>query len=770
VGPVREVEISENQWTDARMTTDDLIAALFPREGDKELTPDQLAVLRHPDGPAWVMAGPGSGKTEVLALLVLRLLFVEDEHVQTTRVDPGAIVVTTFTEKAARNLQDRINSHRTKLAESYPEVLEVDISKLKVDTLHGLCNDLLQKHRAPNYQNVRLMDEFEQALFVHEHVSMVRQESASNQLAFWKEFAWMFLPHEWQSHYNRPPNRWKATHALVKLVNRLVEDRVSLKGLAAKGPQCKRLTEIFEEYQLHLNNNYRCDFSQLQRRFFEFLGTQIGERVTNGDADADEPGVKWVLVDEYQDTNPIQEAIYFKLLGAGYQNLVVVGDDDQALYRFRGGSVECMVTFDEACEVYWGMDAAKVGQYPLVDNFRSHTEIVDILNEYIRSFPIMQEEGARAEKPEIRARRIIEEDYPAAARLVGQTLNDAAEKFAGLVQGLVDREVVKDPSDCCLLLTSTKETPGCALRYVEKLREQGLEVHNPRNKTFVEQEEVKAVLGGVLALVDPDRRFEYAHQGRSVPAGVGVFRDAFADLMTWNESLREYVEKNNNIVADAAGEWLDSNLQQIVYYLLSFAPFATWLEDPTRRRRIGRITDLMEGFSSMPVLDPDSGGPRLNVNRGSLKASAEHPGEIDSYWLGSFYYLFLGYVVNAGFNDYEDPDVVVPKGAVPIMTIHQAKGLEFPFVFVGDLGKSPSVGSTYNMEELFADVPENPDRVFERSSPDRRAKMDLIRQYYVAYSRPQYGLILIGSNSQYSGTKVPLGPEKGWMAQRTRKL
>ena len=74
-------------------------------------------------------------------------------------MQPEAIFVTTFTEKATRNLEDRISHYRNQIVAQRPDLITIDISKLSLGTLHGLCNDLLQEHRAPNYQNVRLMDE-----------------------------------------------------------------------------------------------------------------------------------------------------------------------------------------------------------------------------------------------------------------------------------------------------------------------------------------------------------------------------------------------------------------------------------------------------------------------------------------------------------------------------------------------------------------------------------------------------------------------------------
>ena len=93
-----------------------------------------------------------------------------------------------------------------------------------------------------------------------------------------------------------------------------------------------------------------------------------------------------LLVDEYQDTNPIQESIYFRLCDPLPHNITVVGDDDQALYRFRGGTVECMVGFPSMCQTHWNASPQVVY---LSDNHRSDKDIVDWCHNYITSFPQM---------------------------------------------------------------------------------------------------------------------------------------------------------------------------------------------------------------------------------------------------------------------------------------------------------------------------------------------------------------------------------------------
>jgi DNA helicase-2/ATP-dependent DNA helicase PcrA len=753
------------------MTVDDLISLLYPLGSPKALTAAQEQIVRHPGGPGWVLAGPGSGKTEVLTVVVLRLLYVDNDPIQRARVPPEAIFITTFTEKAARNLEDRILNYRAALVASNPSLSTVDVSKLRIGTLHGLANDLLQEFRAPNYQNVRLMDEFEQALFVREHMSLIKTPNAAAEIAFWGQFSRLFGPQQWQPTRVYPPSRWNSTHALVLLLNRIVEDRVSVAGLRAAGGQLARLADLYEEYLQHLQTNYRCDFSTLQARFFDFLGSSLGHSFLHGENTTADPGIQWVLVDEYQDTNPVQEEIYFRLAARAPHNLLVVGDDDQAMYRFRGGSVECMVTFDEACQAFLSIPVANVTRYDLVDNFRSHAAIVSFFNDYITAFPLMAAPGARSPKPPIVARKAIPYNYTAVGRIVASTLPNAARLFAETVAELVHTGRVNDANECCLLLKSTKESPRNAGPYVDALLTQGLSVYNPRNKTFMEQEEVQGLLGAILAVVDPQGRYAQDPANRNaIPSAAAGFRAAYGALADAHPDLRNYVVRCHGAIAAKSGQPFDANLQELAYYLMSRQPFSSWQDDPVRRVRLGRITKLLEAYSSTPVLDPATGLPRPNVTRGFMRSSVHFPGEVNAPWLHSFYHLFLTYVVDAGINDDEDDEVICPSGMVPVMTMHQSKGLEFPFVFVGHMGEAARIGPSHYLETLFSAYPANSARSFPRRPETERATMDLIRQFYVAYSRAEYALIFVGTIAHFTRVSVPCGPTGGWLRQKTVPL
>jgi DNA helicase-2/ATP-dependent DNA helicase PcrA len=231
-----------------------------------------------------------------------------------------------------------------------------------------------------------------------------------------------------------------------------------------------------------------------------------------------------------------------------------------------------------------------------------------------------------------------------------------------------------------------------------------------------------------------------------------------------NPELANWVTKSSQNLAKHPGEYLTATLQEIVYYILSLPPFRDWAGDPARRVRLARITALIESFASMPV----PGYP--NVSRGGLKSSTTNPGHAHEPWSRQFYHLFFGYLARVGLDEEEDEDVITPMGMMPIMTMHQAKGLQFPFVFVGHMGADADISISHELETRFAPFPSNPTRSFIRLAESVRAELDLIRQYYVAYSRAQYALVLMGTNAQFSKGRIPCGPDSSWLPTRILPL
>ena len=324
-----------------------------------------------------IAAGPGTGKTEVLVARCLKFMCCDG-------VEPGSIILTTFTEKAARNLEDRLSEALLSLSQQYPKLSTIDPSGLRIGTLHGLCNRVLQEYRYTGYQNLRLLDEMETALLIHRLVE--RKVSTSDKTTIEGQFGYIFGRNP-----TRRKGRWDWSLALLTLFNRLIEDQIDLGKLQGAGGAWATLHQAYQTYEQELAGAYSCDFAHLLRHFLSFLATGQGSAFLQGSGEV-RPPLTHVLVDEYQDTNPIQESIYFGLSDSSPHNITVVGDDDQALYRFRGGTVECMVGFPSMCQTRWNISPHVVY---LSDNHRSDQDIVNWCNSYITSFPQMAAPNVR---------------------------------------------------------------------------------------------------------------------------------------------------------------------------------------------------------------------------------------------------------------------------------------------------------------------------------------------------------------------------------------
>lgn len=690
-----------------------------------DLNQNQRNAVEYDGAPLWIIAGPGSGKTEVLVTRTLRLLCVGNQ------IDPRSMLITTFTKKAARNMEDRLASYLSVLQAAEPSLNSVDLADLRIGTIHSLCNDILLEYRAPAYQNVRLLDDVDQHLFVHRYAAIVGEQD----LGFWSTFE--YAVSYWSRNSSRPPNKWQRAKTAVNLFNHIVEDLVDIDLMRARGGSWAQLANYYVQYRDALQQRYRCDFAHLQLRFLDFLNTQAGQRFLDGDGSNHLP-LKQVLVDEYQDTNPIQERIYLALAQRSPHNLTVVGDDDQALYRFRGGTVACMVNFDQACQTAFSVQPYQI---PLLDNYRSHNSIVTYFNDYITSHPEMLDPGVRAPgKQNVTASSSISGTYPAVSWISRQRTGDLASAVANLVEGHLIRDgIIQDLSQCVILFRSTKDSPQNAGPYLAEFARRNIPVYNPRSKSFMESVEVQCLLAALINTVDLDGIWAgnlMRELTPTVQGWVNTLRAIFNDPSYNTTALLNYIQNSNRelrrLCQTNPGSFLGVSLHEILFRIISLEPFRTWRQNPERNLRLSKVTRLIESYHSMNLdaLRADPGGNALAPN-----------------FLEQFYYMFIGYLIDTGIDDDEDEEVVVPQGSLPFMTIHQSKGLEFPFVIVTQMGNSPRTGAAQILENELAPFRRD---LYPRTTrtPDVLAVEDDIRLMYVAYSRAEYGLIMVGTPGQ----------------------
>ncbi len=684
------------------------------------------------DGPLWITAGPGSGKTEVLISRTLKLLLVDD-------ASPGSILLTTFTEKAAQNLEERIVDRLSRFG--YED--KIDVNEIHIGTLHSLCNDIMQEYRYPSYADTELLDEDGQQLFIYNNCDFVSVLQGNANADNWdsvtpdelSEDTWEFfdevLPRDVSPQYG--PNKWQATDATSQLFSRISQYLSDTDAvLDAPEPEWRICAEGLERYRETLRENHRCDFSRLLEHFIDFIGSDAGDRFIEGEPDRDRPPLKHILVDEYQDTNPLQQELYFRITEElDNPNLTVVGDDDQALYRFRGGTVECLIQFPNRAEGRFG---ESVQREQLKTNYRSTEGIVSWCNRYMGEYPLMQREGARApgKEPMAVGREDTEGRKSVKSLLVGNRDDVPAETAAELVEELYNDGYIEDYSQVAFLFKSTKENSRWAGKYAEALRDREIPVHNPRNKAFLNQDEIRFALSAVIRCLDPELEgLQAARVMGRVKGQIEDWSEEFNQLVEDYDAieLKHYVRrKRRELRQTAESESLGYTVLELLYRILSFEPFQTWIEtadQPERGKRLGRLTKLFDSFASI------TGPEHMQKSSRSLSVSTR--------FLGSFYYVFCGYLEASDFDEPEDPHDQIPEGFVQMMTVHQAKGLEFPVTFVSDLDSEPWTGGTYWLENQLEPYAE----IHPTGGIEERGKRDEVRRFYVAYSRAEEDLLLL---------------------------
>lgn len=301
----------------------------------------QREAISATDGLVLITAGPGTGKTFTL---VKRAVYL----IQECGIKPEQIMMATFTEKAAKELITRITNE---LAE---RDISVNVNEMYIGTFHSLCLRIIKEHLEFTRlkRNYRLLDTFDQKYLVFRNIYKFNAIDGIDDLL-------------------SKGGAWKHSDEICNYVNHLSEEMVDVEGLQTdSNPEIRTLGRVLATYQGLLEEGNLIDFSTIQTECLRLLteNEEILEELQDK--------LQYLMIDEYQDTNYIQEQIVF-LLGAKHHNICVVGDDDQGLYRFRGATIRNILEFphkfeDEGCKIV-----------PLVINYRSNSDIVDFYNEWM---------------------------------------------------------------------------------------------------------------------------------------------------------------------------------------------------------------------------------------------------------------------------------------------------------------------------------------------------------------------------------------------------
>lgn len=643
----------------------------FPRLNDA-----QRAIVGHLDGPLLVIAGPGSGKTYSIVLRALNLLLLE-------KAQPRQLVLCTFTEKAAFEMRDRLAAAARKVGYTS------DLSELTISTIHSLCNRILtqHRHRTELGHGFDTLDELTQLLFIFEHFDKIIGP-AENNLYLWR----------WKT-------RWTAIEGVRGYFDKITEELVDPNLLEGSvDPFLKAIGGAYRRYERALLDANRTDFAHLQRFVFDLLQAPATADTVTHD-------IRYVFVDEYQDTNYIQEQLLLKLTEKT-RNLCVVGDEDQSLYRFRGATVRNILEFPQK------MPETRI--IKLTTNYRSHRAIVERYDRWMASIDWSNPNGPafRYDKTIKADAAAAHPDYPSVIAIWGKDKRDEAARFADLVEFLKKNEVIADYSQVALLLHSVREEHSGP--YLAALTAKGIQAFCPRARAYFEIPEVRDLVACFAVL------FGWHGNGRGEVGGAVAELAAYVDNAIVQLGRRfgaphplaaALQQWTGEIASLRKGEALDLRPADYLYRLLALEPFKSAVKNENTARNLAIFSQLLNVFQSYYHYTVVT-----HRNREFLRLH--------------LFNSFLRLLYDGGINEYEDPDQPFPKGYVQVMTIHQAKGLEFPVVVVGSL--SVQLSSPKQIDRDLAPLYHRPP--FEPES--RITLFDRMRLHYVAFSRPQKLLVL----------------------------
>ncbi len=724
---------------------------------------NQLAAIKHSAGPLFLMAGPGAGKTRVLLWRTVNLLVFHG-------VKPEKIFLSTFTEKAARQLQDGLRAYLSAASKHTGKLY--DTTPMFVGTTHSLCQRILTERRFSGDQSrsvaPRVLDAVEQHFSVNnglkQRIEKLGLDDGTKVLI--------------NSAFNTPQKaNSNSTHEssklLISMFSRFGEEMINpdilLKFAKRKKDEpLRRVALLYADYVKGLTDRGMTDFAHMQTAALNALKSCE-------DTDA---AFEYVIVDEYQDTNSVQEAIYFELARAN-GNICVVGDDDQALYRFRGATVENFVQFKS--RVKGGIGAKSVKSIPLDINYRSRRPIVEFYTNFISRHDWSDGKSGshRIEEKKVKAGR--QEEGNAVFKTEAVDSSDVADEVADKISKLISSGAVTNANQVAFLYPSLGSKP--VQEMIAALAQKGLEVYAPRAGSFLEQEEPILVYGLLARILGADLAKINKH--RDYNPWFASALDAADEAISGDKALAGYValrnsqaatcvddyQKISKVLSDANVDYAGKIKVQEAEMLadkaaLSGASFSAVIKYLKGRDEVfvaalvkrATATDWgfldlfyqLCGFSCLSerISIGESGedeGPLYNLSKitTQLARFADERGPVISGRMlsdgaSSFFngYLYSLYRLDEGEAEIEDEETAFPLGRIPFLTIHQSKGLEFPVVVVGNIGQPRRQPS--KVEGLIR-------KLVDKSSSeplDRIDGFDSMRKYYVALSRAQELLIV----------------------------
>ncbi|HEV3242806.1 MAG TPA: ATP-dependent helicase [Chthoniobacterales bacterium] len=586
-----------------------------------ELNEQQLAAVTAEPGPQLIIAGAGSGKTRTLTYRVAYLL--------ENGIDPRNILLLTFTNKAARQMLDRVAN-----------LLPIDASGIWGGTFHSVGNRMLRRHgSALGYNSgFTIMDREDQKDLINTVVASAGIDP--------KEI------------------RFPKGDVLAEIFSFVVNTETPMEELLAEKfpyflPLLEKITDVHARYEKKKKATNSVDFDDLLEKTLSML--QQHESI----ATFYRRQFQFILVDEYQDTNKIQ-ADFIDLLARDHRNVMVVGDDAQSIYSWRGANFQNILEFPKR------YPDAKV--FKIEMNYRSVPEVLEVANAAIAANVDQFQKNLQPTRES------------AAAKPAVVALNDGGEQAQFIAQRILElRDEDVDLNEIAVLYRAHYH----ALELQLELSRRGIPYQITSGIRFFEQAHIKDVISFIRFVANPRDEVAFKRMVKLLP-GIGN-RSAENLWNAWDKSLNARGEitswserlQTMNVSVKSKKHWA-----QLTHTLDEIAPGGQ--PNPPSEMINSVVEAIYDDYAKVNFTNYELRREDLN----QLAAFSQQFKDVNE---------FLSQLALISNVDAEAaPNQTGDKEAVNLSTVHQAKGLEFHTVFVIWLtdGMFPSSRSLDTREAL----------------------------------------------------------------------
>lgn len=562
----------------------------------------QCEAVKHTEGPLLITAGAGSGKTKVLTCRIAHLLELG--------VAPYRILAITFTNKAAKEMKERVTN-----------LVGAQADSIWLSTFHSFCAKLLRFEVDGFHgytRNFTIYDSSDQLVLVRDCLKKLNLDDKQ------------FMP-----------------RSVLGTISSAKNVLMDAKAFAAKASDFyeQKVADVYALYQEKLRENNAVDFDDLL-----FLAVRLLQEKEDV-REKYQSRFQYILVDEYQDTNHAQYALT-KILAARWRNICVVGDADQSIYAWRGADIRNIIDFTRDYP-----DAASI---KLEQNYRSTKTILHAANAVI-------------DNNESRPKKTLWTENPAGNKIIhyqAQTEHDEADYIAGVIYNR--HEISHEPyGDMAILFRTNAQSRVLE----EKLMRYAIPYTMVGGTKFYDRKEIKDVLAYLRLLYNPEDSLSLTRiinvPKRNIGATTMEHVAAYAEEQ--GISLFEALSSTDEIPVTKRAKASLENFAAMIFDLLN---------DIEGKDVLSLIETVIKQTGYGDMLDKeaehDPQGESRKENVGEFLSVAKD--YMDSNPDGNLQDFLENVALVSDVDDFESSD-----SKVTLMTLHAAKGLEFPVVFLTGL-------------------------------------------------------------------------------------